>query len=322
MSQDSDDGFVPARGSTLTRRAVLQRGGVLALASFTPLGCGDSSSLDIHVPVDPGPAARFLSEAELQSLRALVDRFVPGPPEDSDPGAAQAGCAEAIDALLGAFLVDPPRIYAGGPYSDRGGAATNDFAQFIPLDPYEALAWRLRIEGSQGLPEREFNGPVIGLQQIYRDGLAALDAEARTYGAENFAALPAPTRELLLRAGRNATVTALIDVAFPQTLELMYGAPEYGGNRELIAWQYTGFDGDVQPRGYTDVQVENPDNAGLSEWLPGLPLTIPLEQLLALTPLASYEGAQTVLQNSNGSLSRLTTGVSQLLALREKRHGA
>ncbi|HEY0973171.1 MAG TPA: gluconate 2-dehydrogenase subunit 3 family protein [Solimonas sp.] len=306
----------PAR---LTRRALLQRGGLLAFAAFSPLGCGDSAQPNITVPI--GGDARFLDADELAALRALVNRFIPGPPEDSAPGAAEAGCAEAIDALLGAFAVDPPRIYAGGPYSDRGGAATNDFEHFIPLDDYEALAWRLRIEGSQGRPEREFNGPVRGLQTIYREGLAALDAQASTYGSDRFADLPTVTAELLLRTTRDAAVQALIDVAFPQTIELMYGAPEYGGNRDLVAWQYTGFDGDVQPRGYTDEQVEHPENPGLSEWLPRLPVAIPLEQLIALTPLASYEGAQTILQNSNGSLSRLTTGIAQVLAARRTTHG-
>jgi hypothetical protein len=38
--------------------------------------------------------------------------------------------------------------------------------------------------------------------------------------------------------------------------EGMYGAPEYGGNRELAAWSAIGFPGDVQPRGYTDAEVE------------------------------------------------------------------
>ena len=307
----------------LSRRAVLQRGGLMALAVFAPIGCGDSTAPSIRVPVGgegAGPAT-FLDESELTALRALVNRFIPGPPEDTDPGAAEAGCAEAIDALLGAFTVEPPRIYAGGPYSDRGGASHNDFAQFIPLNPYETLAWRLRIEGSQGLPEREFNGAVVGLQQIYREGLVALDTQARSYGAENFAALPTPTQELVLRSGRDAAIPRLVDVAFPQTLELMYGAPEYGGNRDLAAWKYTRFDGDVQPRGYTPEQVEHPDQRGLQDWLPDLPIAIPLEQLLALTPLASYEGAQTILQNSNGSLTRLTTGIAQLLAARETRHG-
>ncbi len=309
----------------LSRRAVLQRGGLMALAVFAPIGCGDSTAPSIRVPVGgegAGPAT-FLDASELAALRALVNRFVPGPPEDLDPGAAEAGCAEAIDALLGAFMVDPPRIYAGGPFSDRGGATQNDFAQFIPLDPYETLAWRMRIEGSQGLPEREFNGAVVGLQQIYREGLAALDAQARSYGAADYAALPAPTQELVLRSGRDAAITRLVDVAFPQTLELMYGAPEYGGNRDLAAWKYTRFDGDVQPRGYTPEQVEHPDARGLQDWLPDLPVAVPLEQLLALTPLASYEGAQTVLQNSNGSLTRLTTGIAQVLAAaQERRHGS
>lgn len=297
----------PGMVAGLTRRALLQRGGMLAVAAFLAPGCGRSEAPAAVVPVGQG-GARFLGDAELATLRALVDRFIPGPPEDPDPGAVEAGCAEAIDALLGAFGVDPPRIYAGGPFSDRGGAARNDFAQFIPLDPYEELAWRLRIEGSQGRPEREFNGPVTGLQQIYREGLAALEATI-----PGFATLPGPARELALRASQEAAVLALINVAFPQTLELMYGAPEYGGNRDLAGWRYTGFDGDTQPRGYTDAQVENPDQAGPQDGLPALPVGVPLESLLALAPLASYEGAQTVLQGGM-TLDAMTAGLAPVLA--------
>ena len=35
----------------------------------------------------------------------------------------------------------------------------------------------MRLEGSMGRPEREFNGPVVGLQERYREGLAALGAD-------------------------------------------------------------------------------------------------------------------------------------------------
>ena len=38
----------------------------------------------------------------------------------------------------------------------------------------------------------------------------------------------------------------------------MYGAPEYGGNRDLVGWRSIGFEGDVQPRGYTDDEVSLP----------------------------------------------------------------
>jgi hypothetical protein len=38
----------------------------------------------------------------------------------------------------------------------------------------------------------------------------------------------------------------------------MYGAPEYGGNHDLVGWRTTGFEGDVQPRGWTRAEVEHP----------------------------------------------------------------
>jgi hypothetical protein len=40
--------------------------------------------------------------------------------------------------------------------------------------------------------------------------------------------------------------------------EGMYGAPEYGGNRESVGWTYIDYEGDVQPRGYTDAEVSQP----------------------------------------------------------------
>ena len=42
---------------------------------------------------------------------------------------------------------------------------------------------------------------------------------------------------------------------FAHCCEGMYGAPEYGGNRDLAGWEAIGFAGDVQPRGFTDVEV-------------------------------------------------------------------
>ena len=66
-----------------------------------------------------GQAGRFLSAHELDTLRSVTGRLLPGPPEDPDPGAIEAGAAEAIDMLLGAFTFDPPLIHAGGPFSNR-----------------------------------------------------------------------------------------------------------------------------------------------------------------------------------------------------------
>src|SRR5205807_706527 len=126
---------------------------------------------------------RYLTAHGLATLRAVTARFVPGPPDDPDPGALDAGAAEAIDLYLAAFTFTPPLIHAGGPFSDRAGATHDDFADFVPLDAQAELGWRIRIEGSQGLAAREFAGPVTGLQQLYREGMDDLARLARRRAA-------------------------------------------------------------------------------------------------------------------------------------------
>jgi hypothetical protein len=184
----------------------------------------------------------WLSDVEYRILSAACDRMVP--PSEHGPGASSSGVPDYIDGLLGAFLVDPPRIWAGGPTSGRhGGEAA--FASFHRLNALDELAWRTRIEGSEGRPEREFNGPVIGLQQRYRDGLAAL--------GDDFEELDPDGQDGRLRSQPEFT-----ELLYGHVCEGMYGAPEYGGNRDQAGWKAIGFAGDVQPRGWTDVEVSNP----------------------------------------------------------------
>ena len=206
----------------------------------------------------PGQPGRFLTGRELDTLRAVTARFVPGPPDDPAPGALEARVAEAIDLLLGAFAVSPPLIHAGGPFSDRHGSPHDDFADFVALDAHAELGWRIRLEGSRGMPEREFAGPVRGLQQIYREGLAHLDERA----GGDFAALPGPTQDAILSDLSDSAVQEFVGAAFSDTLDAMYGPPEYGGNRGLAGWSYTRWDGDTQPRGHTDAEVSEPGPAG------------------------------------------------------------
>ena len=183
----------------------------------------------------------FFSDDEHVVIAAACARLIPS---GEGPGATEAGIADYIDGLLGAFAVDPPRIWAGGPYSGRHGGAA-DFSAFTRLSRLDELAWRMRIEGSLNLAEREFNGPVVGLQERYRDGLAALGAD--------FVALGPEEQDERLR--ENSAFTALL---YEHACEGMYGAPEYGGNRDLVGWRSIGFEGDVQPRGYSDDEVSLP----------------------------------------------------------------
>jgi Gluconate 2-dehydrogenase subunit 3 len=171
----------------------------------------------------------FLTRHEYEVVTRIADRLLP--PHGEFVGAGAAGAAEYVDRILGAFAFDPPRIWAGGPYSGRHGGEAG-FDRFLPLSRNEELAWRTRIEGSLGIAEREWNGPVRGWQEIYREGIATL--------GDDLDADAVPELEQLL---------------FEHACEASYGAPEYGGNRGLTGWRSIEYAGDVQPRGWGDDEV-------------------------------------------------------------------
>jgi hypothetical protein len=181
----------------------------------------------------------WFDERQYAVVEAALDRLIPA--FDEHPGAVAAGTADYIDGLLGAFLADPPRIFAGGPFSGRQGGEPR-FAKFTPLTRHQELAWRARIEGSLGRTEREFNGPVVGLQEIYRAGIASLGDDFRDVDGEE-------------QDRRLAGVPEFTSLLYEHACEGTYGAPEYGGNRDGAVWAAIRFPGDVQPRGYTDAEV-------------------------------------------------------------------
>jgi Gluconate 2-dehydrogenase subunit 3 len=181
----------------------------------------------------------FLTEHEFDVVARAADRLLCAHGEF--PGAAASGVADYVDLTLGAFAFDPPRIWAGGPFSGRHGGEAG-FEQFLAPSRVEELAWRTRLEGSRGMPDREWNGPVRGWQEIYREGIAQL--------GEDFPGLTADEQDAAL-----ARVPELRQLLFEHACEASYGAPEYGGNRGLVGWRAIGYAGDVQPRGWSDDEV-------------------------------------------------------------------
>jgi len=79
---------------------------------------------------------------EQYGVLAALDRMIP--PDEGSPGAAAGGAADYVDGLLGAFSFDPPRIWAGGPFSGRHGGEAG-FEEFVELGAAEELAWRIRM---------------------------------------------------------------------------------------------------------------------------------------------------------------------------------
>jgi len=232
-----------------SRRLFLKLVSALPATAWLSPGCGAS---------DP----RYLSDTEHRVLTACANAIFPA--DDSGPGAGDLGAADFIDALLTAFEHDPPRIHAAGPFSDRNpfpnadGTASNrypsdQFRQFLPLSRVQRAGWRLRLYGSGGVPGGGPNddvlGPVIGLRDQLRDGIAAaarafpmaVDQADDAFLEGIYDYLPADVR---------AQFNLLV-------LQSVFSLPEYGGNREGGGWRIIHHAGDSMPFGYTYIDPES-----------------------------------------------------------------
>ncbi len=260
--------FFPAERSLamlLSRRQFLKAVGVLFAALAAPITWAERALA----------AARghFLTRRELVTLEALCDRILP---PDEDPGARQLRAAVYIDRMLAAFDPRVPRIFAGGPFSNRNPFPDNDdgipshrrprdgFRRFIPPTRIQELRWRAELFGSASVRGADFNDPALGalkgLRDVYREGLATVNEAAQMMGGRPFAHLSPSDQDRVFRAldtghafapdPRRGNFT-FIDLLIQHTLEGCFAAPEYGGNRRTLGWQMLGLEGDDQPLGYS-----------------------------------------------------------------------
>jgi hypothetical protein len=195
----------------------------------------------------PGAGFGFFTSDERAALGSLAECVL--------PGSRSLGAVDFIEQLLTAFDVDPPRIYAGGPFSGRTAYANDDgtpssnfppnsFKDFLPLSRVQKYAWRLKLYGSSGVrgggPNDHVLGKTKGMRDVFKDGLK--EALSLSMGATDRAAM--------------ALVHPLLDSGFKDalkslTLQSAYAAPEYGGNRGLKGWRSVHFEGDNLPLGFS-----------------------------------------------------------------------
>jgi len=264
----------------LTRRQALKWGlvgGAVVVVPSSLLGCGESTQTGAAPAVTPTPVPSFLTDAEHDILAAVTGRIIP---TDETPGALEAGAADYINRLLSIVPSDSDpvgHVFAGGPFSNRNpypdpktGTPSSQFPpdqfeQFIPLTRLQLLSWRVQLLGSAAVPGSDFNAavlpPVVGLRDQYRSGLASVATTSQHMFGAAFPALTATQQDTVLKA-----VSAdFIDLVTGHTIEGMFCAPEYGGNKDRVGWQLIGYDGDSQPLGYsifdetTQTYNERPD---------------------------------------------------------------
>ncbi len=189
---------------------------------------------------------RFFTPHQAAVVTAATARIAPGPHDDpaeqGHPGAREADVTTYIDTTLGVLAAlendkTPPPIFAGGPYSNRHTSGPDLMARFGSLDPVAKIAWRQRL---------------TRWRSQYQDGIEALDKLA----GGDFTKASKQKQDKILATASVSTFTSLL---FEHTIEGLYAAPEYGGNRGQAGWKEIGFPGDIQPRGYTADEVERSD---------------------------------------------------------------
>jgi len=253
---------------------------------------------------------RFFTRRERQTLEALCDRVIP---PDHDPGAQALGAVRYIEGMLTALDRGRPRIFAGGPFSGRNPFPDNSdgtpsrrrprnrFKQSLPLTRLQELRWRAELFGSGAVPEVQpldahYGGPLKGLRDVYREGLAKVDEVAVTVAGAPFAELEAAQQDEVFamlddgafaRDPRRGDDT-FVDLVIRHTLEGCFAPPEYGGNRRRAGWAMLGLEGDSQPLGYSifseaaagyeeradhPMSTPNPDELGPGDTVQPRPLT-------------------------------------------------
>jgi len=218
---------------SISRRAFLATTSMVSLAALMP------RELLAAAYADSLPSGA-LTGHRAAVVEAATARLVPGPTDDpgevGHPGAREAKVTNYISAMLGALDPSPPRVFAGGPFSNRAGSKRNEMARFIKLDDVERIGWKMRLDD---------------LKQQYATGIAALDHAA---GGDFTAAAPAE-QDTILASDPGGFMSLLMQ----HTIEGMYSNPEYDANAGLVGWRDISFPGDSQPRGYTAAQVSRSD---------------------------------------------------------------
>jgi Gluconate 2-dehydrogenase subunit 3 len=218
---------------SLNRRQFIKGASLLPLAAALPNGALAKALADTSTNY------RFFTKHQASVIVEATARLIPGPNDDPSeaghPGAREANVVRYVDTMLAAFTFHPPKIHAGGPYSDRAGAPDDDMKRFVPLPRIRRLGWgrrlqqyhRAYVKGIKGLDGASSSGDFTTASQQEQDGILA-----------------------------QSGFTSLL---FEHAIEGMYCVPEYGGNKGLVGWKDISFPGDSQPRGYTSQQVGTSD---------------------------------------------------------------
>jgi gluconate 2-dehydrogenase gamma chain len=169
-----------------------------------------------QIPAPAPQGYRFLTNAEVETLTAMVDRLIPA--DDFGPGGVEAGVVTFIDRELGGQFGAAARWYMAGPWAE--GSRSQGWQ--LPLTP----------------------------AQLYRTAFLALDRWCLGTKGKRFVELAATDQDevlTLLEGGKielgGISSATFFQVLWQNTVEGYLGDPLYGGNRDMSAWRMINFPG-------------------------------------------------------------------------------
>jgi gluconate 2-dehydrogenase gamma chain len=141
------------------------------------------------------------------------------PPDDSGPGAKQAGCAVFIDRQLAGSFGDSRRLYMRPPFAE-------------------------------GTPSQGLQSSIVPKER-YRISLAALEEYCNAaFAGQGFATLTSVQQDQVLNGIENGEIKlkdgsgkAFFEQVLADTITGFFADPIYGGNRDMAGWKLIGFPG-------------------------------------------------------------------------------
>jgi len=191
-------------------------------AAPAPGASGESAAMGGGAPYG---YLRFFNTTEANAVVAMAERIFPK--TDDGPGATDLHVVDFLDRYLDGPYGWGAKIYKAGPW---------------PQPQTSGHGWQW-----PALP-----------RDLYRYGLAAVDAYANTKYNNPFASLTGDQQDTIMHALENGQVSTFTEYAadaffglfLGDTIRGLFTDPFYGGNRNKGGWAYLGFPGD--PMAYGD----------------------------------------------------------------------
>jgi gluconate 2-dehydrogenase gamma chain len=141
------------------------------------------------------------------------------------------------------------------------------------LIPKDELGPSAAEAGAQIYIDRALAGPNAGEKASFVEGLAAMDAFAKTSQGAAFADLAPEKRDAVITAFENGTAAGFANArqffgrARRLTLEGMFGDPYYGGNKNFAGWDLIRYPGPRPATGPEDQKMDvEPKPYRVSAW--------------------------------------------------------